>query len=292
MSPGRTILIADDEAPVRRVLRGMLGAPDCRILTAEDGAEALALAATDPPDLVLLDIHMPKLDGWEVLRGLRAGARTCLVPVIMLTSADGLADKVGGLERGADDYVTKPFSLKELRARVEGVLRRHRQSLSANPLTGLPGNPLIEEEVERRIRDANPFALFHVDIDRFKAFNDARGFAAGDGVILETADILREVAGDAFVGHIGGDDFSVVCGSVEAPYLAQRIVTRFDERVRDRVQAPAPLTLSVGIATTTRRSFMSYHHAAAVASEMKNYLKSQPRRLSRFAFDRRGDPRP
>ena len=292
MSPDRTILVADDDAPVRRVLQGMLRAPDCRVLLAEDGTRALALAATELPDLVLLDIHMPKLDGWAVLRGLRAGARTRLVPVIMLTSAAELEDKVGGLERGADDYVTKPFSLMELRARVEGVLRRHRHTLSANPLTGLPGNPLIEEEVERRIRDASPFALFHVDIDRFKAFNDARGFAAGDGVILETADILRETAGDAFVGHIGGDDFSVVCGAVEAPYIAQRLVTRFDERVRDRVLAPAPLTLSVGVATTTRRSFMSYRQVATVASEMKNYLKSHPHPLSRFAFDRRVDRRP
>ncbi|MEW6582937.1 MAG: response regulator [Actinomycetota bacterium] len=295
MKAGRTVLVADDEPGVREVLRRGLGAPGCRVLAARDGEEALTLAREGEPDVVLLDLNMPKLDGWAVLRALREGARTRLLPIIMLTHAGSVQDRVGGLERGADDYVTKPFSLAELRARVDGVLRRHRESLHASPLTGLPGNPAIEEEVERRIDSGEPFALFHADIDRFKAFNDARGFAAGDMVLRETADMARAAAGTHFAGHIGGDDFALVTDATDAPHVAQRLVTLFDERapVWARPVRARPLTLSVGIATTTRRSFSSYRQAAAAASEMKAYLKARPAALSRFAFDRRdagGEP--
>ena len=290
MTAALTVLVADDEPGVREVLRRLLGASGCRVLCAADGVQALALARDASPDIVLLDLNMPGLDGWGVLRGLREGSRTRLLPVIMLTSADAMADRIGGLELGADDYVTKPFHHAELKARVEGVLRRHRRSLAANPLTGLPGNTAIEDEVERRITLGEPFALFHADIDRFKAFNDAHGFAAGDRVIVETAALLREAAGENFVGHIGGDDYALVTGATDAPLVAQRLVTLFDERAPGMTPSATtrPLTLSVGIATTTRRSFAGYRQAATTASEMKGYLKAHPAALSRFAFDRRG----
>ncbi len=289
----RTILVADDEPSVRSLLSRALGGDDCRVLAVPDGEAALAAARRDEPDAVLLDLNMPRLDGWGVLRALREGARTRLIPIILLSSEADLADRVGGLNGGADDYVTKPFHLDELKARLEGLLRRHRASLGASPLTGLPGNHAIAEEVERRIASGERFALFHADIDRFKAYNDAHGVAAGDAVLLETARLVREAAGDAFAGHVGGDDFALVTGAVEAPLTAQRLVTLFDERAAGF--APTPdrrrLTLSVGIATTTRRTFLGYRDAAAVASEMKGYVKGQRRALSCFAFDRRSDPR-
>jgi diguanylate cyclase (GGDEF)-like protein len=293
VSPARTVLVADDEPSVREVLRRALGSEDCRVLAAADGERAVDLAFERSPDLVLLDIDMPRLDGWGVLRRLREAARTRLLPIIMLTSADAAADRVGGLERGADDYITKPFHLGELKARVEGLLRRHRESMAANPLSGLPGNPAIQDEVERRIAQGTPFALFHADIDRFKAFNDENGFAAGDRVLRETAELVRQAAGEHFAGHVGGDDFVLVTPAVDAPAVAQRLVSLFDEAAAgfSRRRQRRPLTLSVGIATTTRRSFAGYRQAAAVASEMKAYLKSRPASLSRFAFDRRGDGR-
>jgi diguanylate cyclase (GGDEF)-like protein len=285
-----TVLVADDEPGVRELLRRMLSAAGWRVRCASDGEEALALARGEAPDLVLLDVRMPKLDGLAVLRLLREEGSTRLTPVILLTGEDAVADRVGGLERGADDYVTKPFHQAELRARVEGVLRRHRLSLEASPLTGLPGNHAIEQEVERRIAAEESFALFHADIDRFKAFNDAWGFAAGDRVIAETASLLQEAAQGRFAGHVGGDDFALVTDAADAPAVAQRLVTLFDERApgfAPSLKSP-PVTLSVGIATTTRRSFWTYRQVAAVAAEMKGYLKGRPATLSRFAFDRRG----
>lgn len=288
-----TILVADDEPGVRALLGRMLSGPGRRVLAVEDGRRAVEAAQAAPPDLLVLDLHMPVLDGWGVLRALREQPRTRLVPVILLTGAAEPENRVGGLASGADDYVTKPFLPAELKARVEGLLRRHRLSLDANPLSGLPGARALQEEVERRIAEAAAFALFHADIDRFKAFNDACGFAAGDRVLRETAELLSEAAGGHYPAHIGGDDFALVCAACEAPYVAQRLVTLFDERAPrfTRWRRVPPLTLSVGIAATTRRSFSSYHQAAAAASEMKAYLKARPATLSRFAFDRRGPTR-
>ena len=120
----RTILIADDEHSVRRVVARVLGSEQYEFLAAADGDEALALASERAPDLILLDVAMPKRDGWTVLKALRQGARTRMTPVIFLTGSAEVSDQVSGLDLGADDYVTKPFLNAELKARVGGALRR------------------------------------------------------------------------------------------------------------------------------------------------------------------------
>jgi len=283
----RTIMIVDDEPSIQRVIARVLNGPSRVVIAAGDGERALALAAELRPDLIVLDVNMPGKDGWEVLGELRRRTDTRMKPVIILTSAGAIADKVGGLELGADDFMTKPFAAPELLARVDGLIRRHEQAVAANPLTGLPGNHAIEAEVSRRLREGTPFAFFYIDIDRFKAFNDACGFAQGDRLLLNTARLIEMVFddgfGDGFVGHIGGDDFVAISGLKEAPHAGQALARLFDEAMADAV-APPP-TLSIGIVTTQWREFSCY---AEVASEMKSYLKSDTRRkLSRFAFDRR-----
>ncbi len=308
-----TIMVVDDELPVQRVLARMLNGPERTVISATDGVAALALAAERMPDLILLDVNMPRKNGWEVLGELRRCPVTSLIPVIMLTGNGSVEDKVGGLGLGADDYVTKPFDGPELKARVEGLLKRHALAVSASPLTGLPGNFAIEAEVTRRIVSESPFALFHADIDRFKSYNDAYGFAAGDEVLLATAAIIRASAGKGFAGHIGGDDFALVLDLEDAPLAAHRLAAAFDERApgfyspddrergwvetQDRagtLRRMPLLTLSVGIATTAHRSFSCYAEAAQIASEMKGFLKKRygpGAALSGFAFDRRGGGR-
>lgn len=290
MKAPRTILVADDESSVRRVLTRLLGGPEYKVIAASDGLETLALASERNPSLILLDVNMPRGNGWEVLAELRRRPDTRMTPVIMLTSEGAVEDKVGSLELGADDYMTKPFAAPELRARVEGLLRRHSLALSANPLTGLPGNPAIEAEVSRRLQAKTPFAFFYIDIDRFKAFNDAHGFAEGDRLLLKTAALIRTSLGSGFVGHIGGDDFVAISGLEEAPHVAQRLAYLFDDCAADfaRPEGRKP-SLSIGVVTSERREFASYGEVAAIASELKAYLKAETgRTLSRFAFDRRG----
>lgn len=288
----RTILVADDDASVRRVVARTL-ASEYAVLVAADGAEALALAESRRPDLILLDVSMPRRTGLEVLAELRGGPAHSLTPVILLTAGAGVGDVVGGLRRGADDYVAKPFAAAELLARVERLLRRHETALSANPLTGLPGNPAIEAEALRRLASGTPFAFFHADVDRFKAFNDACGIAAGDAVLRAAARAVREAAEGGFAGHVGGDDFVAMVDLADAPHAAQRLAASFDalapglvpESRRDRVSAP---TLSIAVVSSARPGADSYARLCEIAAEIKAYLKGETERtLSRFMFDRR-----
>src|SRR5262249_53662884 len=140
---------------------------------------------------------------------------------------------VTGLEQGADDYVTKPFEMAELVARIRTLLRRTRIGLEANPLTRLPGNVTIENEILTRIQYKTPFAVLYVDLNSFKAYNDTYGFVKGDDVIRETARILltQSAMSQGFVGHIGGDDFVVVCLPSEAEELCQNLIKAFDSKV-------------------------------------------------------------
>ncbi len=286
----RTIMVVDDDLSVQRVLARVLARPLWTIITAGDGIEALALASQRKPDLILLDVTMPRKNGWEVLGELRSRPGTRMIPVIMLTAAGAVADKVGALKLGTDEYMTKPFAATELLARVEGLLLRHHLLLSANPLTGLPGNPAIAAEVSRHLQEKTPFAFFYIDIDRFKNFNDLYGFAKGDRLLLKTAALIRRSFGEGFVGHIGGDDFVAISDLEEAPYAAQRLVCLFDAYAADFTQpalGPRP-TLSIGIVTTAMRHFANYAEVAKNAAELKAGLKAETgRTLSRFAFDRR-----
>lgn len=308
------ILIADDEQSVQRVLARALSTEPYELLSVSNGQEALAMASEQNPDVILLDINMPLKNGWDVLKELRGNLQTRTIPVIMLSANGTVDDKVGGLEMGADDYVTKPFAVAELKARVASALHRNHFALSANPLTRLPGSPAIEEEVNRRIRESIPFAFLYADINHFKSYNDAYGFAQGDLLIEATAEILMESlrsegGKEWFAGHIGGDDFVVITEPDFAPGAAQAIASRFDQRAagfycaldrsrgcveaknrHGRLERFPLVSLSIGIVTSQRRTLDHYAKVVQIASEMKAYCKSNPgHRLSRFAFDRRGD---
>jgi diguanylate cyclase (GGDEF)-like protein len=310
------ILIADDDASIRRLMQVILEAEGFRLLQAADGREALELVRSERPDLVVLDVMMPELDGFDVCRMLRADPRTQGTSVIMLTARALSADVLVGLSAGADDYVVKPFHPVELVARVRSTLRRSKQMRDANPLTGLPGNPTIVAELRRRIDEGDEgrgFALMHVDLDNFKAVNDRYGFLRGDEVIRTISGILQDVAasgreGSGFVGHVGGDDFAVICDPSAAEAMAAEIVRRFDEAapavydeedrergsitVHDRrgaLQEYPLVSVSIGIATTAHRTIDSHLEAGEIAAEMKAFAKRHEG--SFFAVDRRG-PRP
>ena len=308
------ILLADDEPAVQRMVARTLGSESYDILTASNGEDALRVAAREAPDLIVLDVGMPKKTGWVVLQELRRSVRNRMTPVIILTGSGAACDEAFGLDAGADDFIAKPFGPDELRARVGSALRRNRLGVAANPLTRLPGSPSIEEETNRRIQEGTPFAFLYADINCFKPYNDAYGFAAGDRVIRATADILldslaAEADGAGFVGHIGGDDFVVMTEPGRAPHVAQSIVSRFDraaagfysavDRARGFIEAEnrqavrerfPVISLSIGIVTSEQRVLDHYAKVVQLASQMKAFCKADTgHRLSRFAFDRRRD---
>jgi diguanylate cyclase (GGDEF)-like protein len=306
---GEHVLVVDDDPFIARLLEIELRAAGYDVRVAGDGVQALEAAQERAPDLVLADVMMPNMDGFELTRRLRQDARTASVSVIMLTARGLSADKLEGFSVGADDYIVKPFDTPELLARIRGVLRRAREMRAQSPLTGLPGNVRIEEEIESRVAADQPFAILYADLDHFKAFNDHYGFMRGDQVIQFTARIAQEVAlalggSEAFVGHVGGDDFVVVCSPDTAAAISQGLVDRFDAESpelyddedrgrgyvevtnrRGEMQRFPLLSISIGIATTDLREFAHYAEAVAVATEMKAFTKTSAG--SSWAVDRR-----
>jgi diguanylate cyclase (GGDEF)-like protein len=304
-----TILVVDDDPDIARFVEVNLRSAGYEVTVAGDGEEALERAADLRPDLVLLDVMMPRIDGFEVAQRLRKNPQTANTSIIMLTAKALSADKVTGLQSGADDYIIKPFDPIELLARVKGTLRRAKEMRNLSPLTGLPGNIRIQEEIERQVRESRAFAVLYCDLDNFKTYNDQKGFVRGDRLIQSTARIIQDAvvefgAADSFVGHVGGDDFVAVLPPEVAEDAAKRICERFDEqltefyeaedlkrgfvRMEDRkgVLQDIPLVaVSIGVASTSRRAFAHYGEAVAVATEMKQFAKRDGG--SSFAVDRR-----
>jgi diguanylate cyclase (GGDEF)-like protein len=227
----------------------------------------------------------------------------------MLTAKALTADKVLGITTGADDYIIKPFDPVELVARVKGTLRRAREMRAVSPLTGLPGNASIQDELQTRIGDGKPFALLYADLDNFKAYNDHYGFLRGDDALRAAGRCIQEIALEiggtgVFVGHLGGDDF-VLVGPVEvAEALCRAIIDRCreqitalydpDDRARGYIEVENRqgqlerfplLSISIGVATTERRSFTHPGQAVAVATELKEFAKRTAG--SNYVIDRR-----
>ena len=307
---GESILVVDDDPFIARLLEIELRAAGYDVRVANDGERALELAREHCPELVLADVMMPNMDGFELTRSLRQDSRTASVSVIMLTARGLSADKLEGFAVGADDYIVKPFDTPELLARIRGALRRSREMRAQSPLTGLPGNVRIADEIEQRCLAGASFAVLYVDLDHFKAYNDFYGFMRGDQVIQATGRLLQDVAlecagGSAFVGHVGGDDFVIVCEAVQAVELVECVIARFDAQIGDlydpadrerggidvvnrrgEAQRFPLITVSIGVATTERRSFAHYAEAVAVATEMKSFTKKMHEGSS-WAADRR-----
>lgn len=303
------VLLIDDDPDVVRLVMSSLELEGFTTKSAHTAEEGLAVALHDPPELVLLDLSLNDGSGLDVLTRLRTNPATANVPLILLTASSQVSDVVAGLDAGADDYIIKPFAVDELLARLKAVLRRSKAMRDLSPLTGLPGNFRIAEELERRINAGGPVAVVHGDLDNFKAYNDHYGFMRGDNVIKFTANTLLEAAatvGDprSFIGHVGGDDFIMVMDPDSVEAFCADVVERFDDGILDFYDPHDALrgyvevidrrgerhnfpivSFSLGVATNQRRSFTTEWEASAVASEMKEHAKSEAG--SSFKIDRR-----
>jgi len=209
------ILVADDDLEIQELLSFTLQNEGYQVSIASDGEEALNKTYNEHPDLIVLDIMMPKISGYEVLERLRADQRTSILPIIMLTSLAPVKDRITGIKLGADEYICKPFDPYELVARIEGLLRRTKLEISANPLTGLPGRASFESKLKELITDNQSFNVFYLDIDNFKSFNDKYGTERGDTLLKNFANILCKVLSElndriAFVGNLSADDFTLI----------------------------------------------------------------------------------
>ncbi|HET8661254.1 MAG TPA: response regulator [Micromonosporaceae bacterium] len=306
------ILVVDDDADIARFVEVNLRLEGFEVLVANDGETALTLVEQHRPDLAIVDLMMPQVNGLELTRRLRADPIMNAMPIIMLTARGMTVDKVVGLTAGADDYLVKPFDTLELVARVRSMLRRNQEFREVSPLTGLPGNSRILREIHDRSRGGTDYAVCHIDIDRFKSVNDAYGFLRGDEFIAALARSLHRAVVDvdlppAFLGHVGGDDFIVVCTPEQVRPLTQKAVVDFEAAAdrlydpvdaqrgyleltdrRGNVQRANLVTISIGVALSTNHTYTDPREVIAVASEMKSVAKTQPG--SYVAVDRRRGP--
>jgi diguanylate cyclase (GGDEF)-like protein len=310
------VLVVDDDFDIARYVELNLSLEGFAVHVVHNGIEAVSRAIELRPDVILLDVMMPGIDGYEVCRRLRSDTRTSHAAIMMLTAKTLSADTVLGLTAGADDYIPKPFDPPELVARVRAALRRARQLRDTSPLTGLPGNSEISRRVEALIVDRVPFALAHADLDRFKAYNDRYGFARGDAAIRATAEVLTNTLAElaasceadplevCFIGHVGGDDFVLLIDPEAVNDLCATIIERFDamaptlydpddaarghieiEDRRNERHRVGIMTISIGVATTRHRPMTSLAEASAIATEMKHAAKLE--RVSAYRVDQR-----
>jgi len=274
------LLIVEDEPKVQKLLQIFFTNAGYEVVRAFTGTAALEACADRPPKLAILDINLPDMDGYDVCRALRQNPRTRHIPIIFLTERDERSAKIVGLELGADDYITKPFDMKELHLRVENALHRASRENLANPVTGLPGARLLEEEYQQWLQGRQSWAVLYTSINHFKAFNDYYGFVAADDLIEFLSIICTSAVNEAgnredFIGHLGTDNFVIVTTPDKAKPICERAIARFEREIRlfypfkDRrvggmdveevVQIrDAPLAyLSIGVVTITRRRKVS-----------------------------------
>lgn len=295
---GRNILIVDDNKLTRKILKDILENAGYGVLEAKDGEEALQIYRNKLPDMVILDIVMPGMNGFDLLRILRKEEENLMLPIILLTSQDNFEEKIKGLELGADDYLVKPFNDKELLFKVNNLFQRIEHNRMANPLTGLRGNIDIKEEIKRRIKENKPYAILYIDLDNFKSYNDYYGFLRGDNVIKLTAKILSDAVNligneRDFLGHIGGDDFVIITTPDKAEEMCKYIISRFDEEIKylyddedrkrgyietigrtgEKMMFPL-VSISIAIVTNEFRDFKNDLEISAVAAELKKKLKT------------------
>ncbi len=249
------ILVVDDHPDNVEIISVRLASRSYEIVTATNGEEALRLVAENPPDLILLDVMMPLMDGYEVSRRIKNDPTLPFIPIILVTARDSTQDKVDGLDAGADDYLTKPVNFPELEARVRSMLRikrlqdeldqknrelefvnkRLRKLSITDGLTELFNHrhihELLHEEFERTKRSGEPMAVVMMDLDRFKQVNDTYGHPTGDVILYETAQILQETVREIdMVGRYGGEEFIVIL-----PGADEEDAHHFAERVRQAV---------------------------------------------------------
>ncbi len=286
------LLVVEDDIDIGNMLKIYFSGMEFDVDVAVRGSDALERTKQVLPHLIVLDIMLPDIDGYEVCRTLRTNMRTSHIPVIFLTQKDERSDKLQGLELGADDYITKPFDIEELKLRVQGAIRRAERESLTDPRSGRPAGRLIEDQLRKIIRQKG-WALLDARVNNFEPFKDVYGFVAGDDVLRFTSLLIGEVVDEVgtisdFIGHAGGDNFIIITAEGKADTIRARLKERFNEEVQthynfmDRqqgfMQAPGAdgttvkvpfMTISVGTVSPSVQSFADIREITELAAEAR-----------------------
>src|SRR5574341_969377 len=234
------------------------------VLTAAWGEDAVRMSREKSADIILLDIRLPDIDGYEVCRRIRGQRRTESIPIIFLTERRDRIDKLQGLELGVLDYITKPFDIQELRLRVRNALRRASLESLVNPVTGLPEGKLVDEQLSQLLKNKD-WTLLAISVQGINAFRDLYGFVAADDVLravsLMINNIVKEIGGEGdFVGHFSAEDFIVITSEMRAREITERINSRLSQSMdyfyplKDRDANNGRARLALGLKTLTGSS--------------------------------------
>lgn len=230
----QTILIVEDDLDIADMLNAYFRVQGYEVLTVNWGEDGVRACQTNTPDLVILDIRLPDIDGFEVARRLRGIRKTKEIPIIFLTEKRERGDRLKGLELHADDYITKPFDIQELRLRVRNTLKRSRQGSLTNPVTGLPEGDLVDEALDASLEKGNAGAAYMVvSLKNLNRFREVYGFVASDDLLravsLMVRDAVRDLCGaDDFLGHLTASDFLIITHPSHVQALRERVRKRVE----------------------------------------------------------------
>lgn len=241
MADNPHILIVEDDLDLSDMVSSYFRVQNYDVQTAAWGEEALKITSTQPLDLILLDIRLPDIDGFELCRRLRSNRRTQDTPIIFLTEKRDRVDKLQGLQLGVVDYITKPFDIQELRLRVRNAINRANMPAANNPVTDLPEGELVEEKLEVAL-SGRTWAVLQVSINNLGNFRERYGFVAADDVLRAVTLMVRNAVREYgehndFVGHIGQESFVIITN----PDAAEDIQDRVDRRIAQSRQYFFPL---------------------------------------------------
>lgn len=290
MSKGR-ILVVEDDSDIANMLKIYFAGQQYEVQVAPRGGDAMTLTRKQLPELIILDIMLPDMNGYDVCRQLRTTSRTSHIPIIFLTQKDERSDKIAGLELGADDYITKPFDIEELKLRVQNAISAARRTTNTDPKSGLPTGRLIEDHLRGLMRSETPWSYIDMKINGIDPFSEVYGFVAADEVLRFMALMMGEVVEELgtvedFMGHPGRDNFVIITHAADAGAIKMRLVERFDEEVkqhysfidRERGYILVPdsvngerqeplMTLSVGSVSTMQYQFSDIREVTELAAE-------------------------
>ncbi len=303
----RRLLILDSRAlPLKTLLEGL----GFTLLEETNPQSALETARRFQPDLLLGDFWGEQAE--TLISNFRNHGTLSGTPIILCAGLDNIAERIRKINGNVDDYLIAPVNAVEVKARIERVLLRHEKILNANPLSHLPGNPSIKNEIGRRVLNREAFAVIYLDLDHFKAYNDHYGYSLGDEVIQFTANLLRRhalvldaSASANFVGHVGGDDFVAIRETHGVEDFCRCLVREFDgsifrfysEKDQRRGFIVSPdrsgnvkrfplMTVTLSVVLNEAGQSAHFGEISARCAEIKHYLKSFEG--SNYLVDRRG----
>lgn len=284
------LLIVEDDSDISNMLQIYFSSQGYEVDVAARGRQALEKTRLGLPNVIILDIMLPDIDGYEVCRTLRTTTRTSHIPVIFLTQKDERSDRLQGLELGADNYITKPFDIEELKLYVQNAISRSERESLTDPQSGLPAGRLIEDQLRKMIRQKN-WAFMDIRINAFDVFKDVYGFIAGANVLRFTAMLLGEVADgvggpDDFIGHAGGDNFVIITQEGHAADFKRVLKERFSQEVlthynfmdrqqghllipdeNDGMHKQPLMSLAIGLVSPATHSFADIREITELAAE-------------------------